>query len=154
MIGKDKHLRICVVLIILNLCFIWGNSLLPAEWSQAFSDGVKDILESLYTEGSVQSSSGSGLLRKIAHFTEFTALGLLLCRLFQLLGRKCRYALPLGVLAACIDETIQMFVPGRGPGLLDVGIDSCGVLTGILLLQLGDTLLKRIQPTRFGGKQQ
>ena len=154
MSGKDKRVRICIVLILLNLCFIWGNSLLPAELSQAFSDGVKDILESIYPVGSAESNSDSGVLRKIAHFTEFTALGLLLCRLFRLLGRSGWKGLPLGVLAACIDETIQIVVPGRSPGILDVGIDSCGVLTGILLMQLGYALLKRIQPTRFGGKQQ
>jgi VanZ family protein len=51
---------------------------------------------------------------------------------------------------ACIDETIQMFVPGRGPGLLDVGIDSCGVLMGMLLLNTA-YFLKRKHKNSFGG---
>ena len=39
-----------------------------------------------------------------------------------------------GVAAASIDETIQLFVPGRGPHIRDVGIDSFGVLMGIAIL--------------------
>ena len=48
-----------------------------------------------------------------------------------------------GVAAASVDETIQRFVPDRGPSVKDVCIDSCGVLTGIILLYLGYTYLKR-----------
>jgi VanZ family protein len=42
-----------------------------------------------------------------------------------------------GVLAASVDETIQCFVPDRGPAIKDVCIDSAGVLTGIILLWMG-----------------
>ena len=48
-----------------------------------------------------------------------------------------------GAAAACIDETIQIYVPERAPGLRDVCIDSCGVLTGLALLYLGYTYLKK-----------
>ena len=37
-----------------------------------------------------------------------------------------------GVLYAASDEFHQSFVPGRSPSIVDVGIDSLGVLTGIL----------------------
>ena len=140
---RDRLIRLCKVLIILNLCFIWGNSLLPAELSQAFSDGVKSLLTARIPGSG--AADGSAVLRKIAHFTEFTALGLLLRWQFLLLRKKGGHPLLWGVLAACIDETIQFFVPGRSPGLLDVGIDSCGVLTGMLLLQIGYVLLRRNQ---------
>lgn len=147
---RDRQYRICILLLALNLCFIWGNSLLPAEYSQAFSDWVQALLP---IPQAVEDAAvgGSGLLRKIAHFTEFTALGLLLRWRYLLLGRKGWKAFPWGLLAACVDETIQVFVPGRGPGLLDVGIDACGVLAGMLLLQTGYDLWKRKQPTHYGG---
>ena len=48
-----------------------------------------------------------------------------------------------GAAAACIDETIQVFVPGRGPGLRDVAIDCLGVLLGIVLLHLGHRYLRK-----------
>ena len=148
---RDRHIRICKVLILLNLCFIWGNSLLPAEVSQAFSDGVKQLLEQLMPGGD-GGVEGSGVLRRIAHFTEFTVLGLLLRWRYLLLRKKGGRPLLLGTAAACIDETIQIFVPERGPGLLDVGIDVCGVLTGIVLLEIGYVLTKPNQQISNGGK--
>ena len=142
MIRTDKRIRICCCLLIANLAFIWGNSLLPGEVSGAFSDWVKNLIASLFPgDGPVQRSGG--LLRKIAHFTEFTALGMCLTWLFGMLGKRKYVPLSCGVLAACIDETIQMFVPDRGPGIKDVLIDSCGVAAGMILLCLGHSYLKK-----------
>ena len=147
--NRERQIRICKVLIILNLCFIWGNSLLPGDISGALSDWVRQLLETVFPGDGVETPGG-GLLRKMAHFTEFASLGLLLSLTFRLSQKKTWHALFWGVLAACIDETIQMFVPDRGPALLDVGIDSCGVLTGILLMQAVH-ILKRQQTKKFGG---
>ena len=58
-----------------------------------------------------------------------------------------------GLLAACIDESIQFFVPGRAPGLLDVGIDVCGAAAGMILLQTGYRIVRRKQPTKLEEKQ-
>ena len=148
--NREKQIRICKALIVLNLCFIWGNSLLPGELSGAFSDWVKQLLEMLFAGDGVETPGG-GILRKLAHFAEFTTLGLLLGLLFRLKQKKIRYAFPWGVLAACVDETIQMFVPDRGPGLRDVGIDSCGVMTGMILLCAGYFLSNKKKTKHFGG---
>ena len=142
MIRTDKRIRICTALLVCNLIFIWGNSLLPGDLSGALSDWVKTLLESFFAQGPEESTSG-GLLRKLAHFTEFTALGMLLCWRFGMLGKGWKPALVLGIAAACMDETIQMFVPDRGPGIRDVCIDAAGVATGIALLLLGHTYLKK-----------
>ena len=143
MMGRKIQLRICAVLLILNLAFIWGNSLMPADASQAFSDWMMSVLGSVPVEQAPQA--GSGVLRKVAHFAEFTTLGFLLAWLFALLRRRIWMALPFGMAAACLDEMIQMFVPGRGPGIRDVAIDTCGVLAGILLLRIGYKLITRRQ---------
>ena len=143
MMGRKTQLRVCTALLILNLAFIWGNSLMPAATSQAFSDWMMSVLGSVPVEQAPEA--GSGVLRKIAHFAEFTTLGFLLAWLFALLRRRIWPALPFGIAAACLDEVIQMFVPGRGPGILDVAIDACGVLTGILLLRIGYKLITRRQ---------
>lgn len=145
MIRTEKRLRLCTVLLICNLAFIWGNSLMPGNISQAFSDGVKELLFGSLSGG---VSGGSGLLRKLAHFTEFGALGMCLGWLLGMLGKKKRWPFAMGVAAACIDETIQMFTPGRSPGLLDVGIDSCGVAVGIILLHFGHTYFRKRRSTR------
>ena len=125
----------------LNLIFIWGNSLLPAEVSQKISDCVLELLPEILDQPEQQEEE-SYLVRKLAHFSEFTALGMLLSWLCILRKRKRWIPAPVGTIVACIDETIQMFVPGRGPGLLDVGIDACGVLMGMFLLNTA-YLLKR-----------
>lgn len=136
MIRTDRRLRLCYTLLIMNLCFIWGNSLLPGSVSGAFSDWVKDLLTALLPVGE-PSEGGGGLLRKLAHFTEFACLGMLLTWLLGMLRHPRSLALLLGTGAACIDETIQRFVPDRGPSLQDVGIDTCGVIVGMSLLLLG-----------------
>ena len=142
MIRTDKRLRLCTALLICNLIFIWGNSLLPGEVSGAFSDWVKAILAKLFS-GDADDSSGGGLLRKVAHFTEFAALGLCLAWLHGMLQKGKLRPFLWGVLAASVDETIQRFVPDRGPSVKDVCIDSAGVLAGIILLWIGHDYFKR-----------
>ena len=142
MIRTDKRLRICTVLLILILLFIWGNSLMPGEVSQAISNWVQRLLMDVKPDAN-GNPEGNGILRKLAHFTEFTALGMTLAWRYGMLQKKKAWPFLSGVAAACIDETIQIFVPERAPGLRDVFIDSCGVLTGMILLWLGHTCIKR-----------
>ena len=137
MIRTPKRMRLCVALLVCCLIFIWGNSLLPGEVSGAISDFVKDTLAVLFEQGKPEPDNGGFLLRKMAHFTEFTALGLCLCWLFGMLGKGMLLPFLCGAAAACVDETIQRFIPGRGPSVRDVCIDSSGVLLGVILLTLG-----------------
>ena len=130
------RLRLCVCLLVLNLTFIWGNSMLPADASTVFSDWVRDVLVMLFSGGGGAVGGGTGLLRKIAHFSEFACLGVLLAWLMGMLGKRRALALGAGFAAACIDETIQLFVPGRGPAFTDVLLDTSGVLAGVLILTL------------------
>ena len=138
----DKRLRLCTALLVCNLIFIWGNSLLPGELSGAFSDWVKSILAQLLPMGP-DDGSGGGLLRKAAHFTEFASLGMLLAWLHGMLQKGKLRPFLWGMMAAAADETIQCFVPDRGPGIKDVCIDSAGVLTGIILLWTGYHFVKK-----------
>lgn len=117
------------------LLFIWGNSLLSAESSASFSGWFHGVLKSVLPEGTV--SGEDRLLRKLAHFTEFALLGAVL---FQLLRGKVEtlpgawlLSLGCGCAAACLDELLQHFSPGRSPQFGDVCIDTAGVLTGTLL---------------------
>lgn len=137
MIRTDRRLRLCAVLLAVNLTFIWGNSLLPGAVSGAISDFVKGILSGLFPGGGLDSSQGGFLVRKLAHFSEFACLGALLMWRRGMLGKPWPGAFVWGAAAACVDECIQLFVPDRGPSLRDVAIDSCGVLAGILLLLAG-----------------
>lgn len=138
MIATDKRLRLNTFLLICTLLFIWGNSLLPGSISGAISDWVKWVLSQLFTAGP-ETEDGGLPLRKLAHFTEFAALGTLLSWRFGMLNKRKGFAWVCGTAAACVDETIQVFVPDRGPSIWDVLLDSCGVASGMLLLYLGHT---------------
>ena len=139
----NKRFCLCVALLIANVLFIWGNSLLPGSVSGAISGWVRDALSFLFPGGATAPDSGHGLLRKLAHFTEFACLGALFAWLFGMHCKPLLLALPCGFLIACADETIQRFVPDRGPAFKDVLIDTSGVLVGIGLLFLGYTICKK-----------
>lgn len=126
------RLRLCIALTVFNLIFIWGNSLLPANISAAISTFVRNILAALFPGegGQAPAVPGHGVLRKIAHILEFCSLGVLLCWLLTEIRKRRIFSLLGGLLAACIDETIQLFVPGRGPHIRDVFIDTLGVIAG------------------------
>lgn len=143
MIRTDKRLRLCTVLLVCNLLFIWGNSLLPAEVSSMISGTLRQMLSFMLPSGGGALGGGDGVLRKIAHFVEFACLGMLLMWLAGMLRKPGAPALLGGFGAACVDELIQVFVPGRGPGIWDVLLDTAGVLTGICLLLAVHTLLKK-----------
>ena len=133
MIRTDRRLHRAYLLLALNLAVIWGNSLLPGEISGAISGFVRDLI-ALLLPGDGEPGQGHGLLRKLAHFTEFACLGAILCRILVLTEKPRLVALVLGFAAACVDETIQMFVPDRGPAFTDVLIDTSGVFCGMILL--------------------
>ena len=148
------QLGICLCLIFLNLSFIWGNSMLAGPQSAEVSEGLLEVLEEFLEE---TIPGGHMLLRKLAHFTEFASLGLLLAWLFLLLGQQSfhKFTMPLlcGILTALTDESIQMLTPERGPGVADVLIDTAGALTGILILLLGHCLWQMKKQKSNGGNE-
>ncbi len=150
--------RFFLVMTILTAIGIFLFSSQSAQDSTQVSDSitatVANIVRPDYTSLPAdrrQSFLGvlSVIIRKCAHFSEFTLLG------FNLTGFLClrrlktpfRTAMPtawgLATLYACTDELHQMFVSERSPGILDVGIDSAGALTGVLVMALALYLLAR-----------
>ena len=131
------QLAACVCLLLLMLSFIWGNSLLPGSESSEVSSRVMLLVKKLLGE---TIPVGEFVIRKLAHFTEFACLGLLLTWFFKLLGQNGihGFTMPMlfGGIAALTDETLQMLTPARGPSLVDVWIDVSGVVVGILFLHL------------------
>jgi len=79
-------------------------------------------------------------IRKSAHFLIYFGLGFLLRNAYHVTGyvniKGSVYALTVSILYAISDEVHQIFVPGRGPGIKDVFIDSIGALAGILVFMI------------------
>lgn len=134
---KNHRFRVYAWLIFAMLLFIWGNSMLPGELSGELSGGLMEYVGKLFA---VFGAAGEFVLRKLAHFSEYTALGFFLGGLFTAQGQKSihRITMPMccGLFTACVDETIQIFSEGRGSSLIDVWIDFSGVCFGLLLHEL------------------
>lgn len=74
-------------------------------------------------------------VRKFAHYVLFAIGGLIIYVMlhqFQV-KHKILIAIFFGMLLACMDEMHQFFSANRGPRLFDVGLDSLGVVSGVLL---------------------
>ena len=137
----QKRMTLCICLLIVCLAFIWGNSLTNGEDSGNLSGGIMAWINAFLRLDAAGADKLHWLIRKGAHFTEFACLGLLLTWLFGMMGEKKGhlFCMPLlfGMMAACVDETIQVFVPDRGPNPVDIWIDTCGVTAGIVILLAG-----------------
>ena len=150
MIRRNRK-GIATALVCANLLFIWGNSLLPASASAALSQWVGRLLGAVLG-GLGATAHGEGPLRKMAHFLEFTSFGALLGWRISV-SRPKSWILPtllLGVSVASVDELLQHLSPGRAPRILDVGIDTAGLLLGIALLTLGKYIKSKKQ-NKSGG---
>ena len=136
--------RILSILILLNLALIWGNSMLTGISSEAVSGGVLAFLGRFLPV--LLTEAGHTLLRKAAHFSEFALLGLLYCGRHRLVkGEAPVHLMGFGLAVACIDETIQIFTPGRASSLIDVWIDASGFALGLLLIVIFHTITNKIK---------
>ena len=136
--------RILSILIVLNLALIWGNSMLTGLSSEAVSGGILAFLGRFLPV--LLTEAGHTLLRKAAHFSEFALLGLLYCGRHRLVkGEAPVHLMGFGLAVACIDETIQIFTPGRASSLIDVWIDASGFALGLLLIVIFHTITNKIK---------
>ena len=136
--------RILTILIAANLALIWGNSLLPGESSGAISGGVVAFLGRFLPF--LLTEAGHTFLRKAAHFSEFALLGLLYSGRHRLVkGETPAHLMLFGLTVACIDETIQIFTPGRASSLIDVWIDASGFALGFVMIVVFHTIHNKIK---------
>ena len=135
---NKKTIASLMVLVAVTLSFIWAHSFMgmeeSAEESGFFYELLCPFFELFMGEGNVTEL----FIRKLAHFTEFFALGLELMLLLKLLYMKLGWKMlvnswVLGTFCALIDETIQIF-SGRGSQVQDVWLDSAGCMTGVLVM--------------------
>jgi len=150
--------RFFLVMTILTAIAIFLFSSQPGEDSAQLSEGVtltvarvvKPGFERLSPVEKLSFMEQLGLIvRKCAHFSEFALLGLNLLGYIRMkrpetpLRAALLTAWGLATLYAGTDELHQMFVDQRSPAILDVGIDSAGALTGVLVMALALYLLAR-----------
>lgn len=124
----------------LIIAFIWGNSLQPAVESESLSVFLASLVKTIFEFCHFHMSIGvlDHVVRKSAHFTEFALQGFLIYK--SLLMFRVRHGVKMtiviGILTAIIDETIQIFVPGRSSRVTDVILDTAGAATGACISYL------------------
>ena len=142
MINLKKFKYFCIFFLFIWTLFIWRNSLQIGDLSQQqsdwFVDRIKYFISSIFNINNSQNdlSSLSFLIRKFAHFSEFFILSflwsILILKLNNIYNKKIFFPILLSILIAIIDETIQLYVPGRAGMLQDVFIDTSGAICGLI----------------------
>lgn len=128
--------RLSLILVLILTLFIWGNSLLPGSVSSSQSGIITKLLYPLF-KNVMSVDTLTTIIRKLAHFTEYAILGLVLAYFYKSKTNKyLLFALLQGVITAIIDESIQLLVPNRSGLLTDVLIDTSGVLFGLLVFYI------------------
>lgn len=129
---------IAIVLLVLWSMLIFSFSNDNGVESSSLSDKVTTIFYKIINiEPSKETfSKTAGVIRKLAHFTEYLILGILIINLlitFNVNNKTILIAIILAILYAASDEIHQLFIDGRNGNLVDVLIDSLGAVSGILL---------------------
>ncbi len=116
------------------------SSSLSKEVTENVTKRINKIQNLEETERKNVLSRIEKIIRKIAHFSLYTIVGILLMSL------ACTYEFTefkrggisflIGLMYACLDELHQFFISERSAQITDVMIDSMGVLFGILLVML------------------
>ncbi len=162
LMGKNRQRRVRMnarqfwaALLALWLLFIFGHSMVPAQISSEESGTLLLILlrlaERLGIDGAWLTEH---ILRKLAHFAEYGIYGILLLINVKNRRRERRYSragwqekafpLALAVIGVpFVDETIQLFTPGRSGQIQDVWLDMAGCLAGLLFAELFLSLFER-----------
>ena len=87
------------------------------------------------------------IVRKSAHFLEYTLFGFFTARALKLNQKSTFFAIPLCGAYAATDEFHQLFIPGRSGEITDVLIDTAGVTFGATIYAIATRLILKIKPS-------
>jgi len=142
--AQDSEQSGSLSLMISEKCIELVNSISGRHWS----DMVMNEL-ALYFEHP---------LRKLAHFTEYTCMGVLVYTMWRPWKRCDKRLYGIAVLwvfiSAAFDEIHQYFVPGRYGSFADVLLDTCGGAFGVLLCVCLEKICLRIIRRRNPKKEE
>lgn len=138
---------ILVLFTILWCCFIFSFSIQKWDDSVVVSYKVGQVILEKTTSESANRvekmtadewSMFNLVIRKFGHFAEFLVLGILMYLTGEHYIRlhKNIISIILCLLVAMIDEFLQMFVDGRSSQVMDVIIDGCGSVIGVLFVYI------------------
>ncbi len=125
----------------LMIAFAFIHSSMSAADSSVESAEALDLLTRIIHSFGFTLEMTDHIIRKLAHFAEFTVIGALLLSCAYSFDRYKPYkyiftVLFAGLFTAVIDEFIQLFSEGRAGMIVDVLLDFAGVLTGAGIMLL------------------
>ena len=134
--------KLWLTVAVLWTLFIWSNSLQTAAESSQQSSGALELLAPLLAWTGLPAEFWHTVIRKLAHMVEFALLGLLWgtalrparCVASGVVWKRQGWVLAICLLIALLDETVQLFVPGRSGEIRDVWIDMLGGALGVLIV--------------------
>lgn len=143
---KKNIIRIILLILLIGTFnIIFGFSGQNGEESSGISRKVTQfIVENIFhspEETKIQIiEQMEGVVRKLAHFSIYTVVGILLMGLVSTYNieemKRIYISIVIGIIYATSDEIHQFFIPGRAAKFTDVMIDTMGVALGITLVLL------------------
>lgn len=143
---KTKIILIIVTMCIISFAFI--HSSMPASVSSEESESVLNLLQNLLDFLGFKPELTDHIVRKSAHFCEYSAIGAMLmsCAFSFNKLKPYKYYINImfcGLTTAVCDETIQLYVEGRAGMIADVLLDFSGVMFGSLVMLTIFSVYKR-----------
>lgn len=135
---KSK-LILSYVLMLVWMAIIFHLSSQVSVESSKLSQGVTEMVAKAVQKitPSLDMDILHHLIRKMAHFSAYLVLGVLVSNAINQNDKfSIKVAFMLCLLYASSDEIHQSFVPGRGPAIKDVMIDSAGAFVGINIFKI------------------
>lgn len=126
--------KINIILVILWMILIFIMSSYNGNNSSNQSNFIVDIISNILNISNIEILSL--IIRKLAHFTEYFILGVLVYNMIYSFNKKSYIAIIICILYAISDEIHQIFVPDRDCNITDMLIDSTGSISGIYFLYL------------------
>lgn len=127
-------------LTLLCVGFIWLHSMMNGVESAEESMSVLGFITQIFEGMGLDVDLTEHILRKLAHFSEFALLGILLAIDTLIAAGSCikniGNPLFLSIFVAAVDETIQLYSEGRSSSVIDIWIDFAGAAAGIAIFVL------------------
>lgn len=126
------------LLVISVVGVIWWHSMQNGVSSHAESRRMLAFALSHLQGTRLAPYLSDGHIRRLAHLTEYTTLGIVLSSFSVLVSRRSHkvWVLLIGISVAAIDEYIQLFAGGRTSTWHDVVLDGVGCMVGIFLVMV------------------
>lgn len=149
--AQIKILKIILIMIWMITIFIFSSQkgTESGDTSRKFTIIIIQIITGKTLELNSPFVEGVQLfIRKFAHFTIYAIGGFLIMNYSdstnKAMKQKMLYSIGFGGTYAITDEIHQFFVPGRSGNIIDVGIDTLGVITGVLIYVVLKSLIEKI----------